>query len=337
VPKRNIVVVGASAGGIAALRRLIEQFPAGLPASIFVVVHVPAEHRSMLPSLLERAGRLPAAHPSDGDGIECGRIYVAPPDRHMVIEHGRVRLARGARENHHRPAIDALFRSAAQAFGPQVIGVVLSGSLDDGTAGLIAIKRHGGVAVVQDPDDADYPEMVRSALANDHVDHSLPVADMGALIERLIDAEVPEMPRELDPLDKTPGERPDADKPPSAFSCPDCGGVLFEDSEGSLEQFRCRVGHVFSPESLLAGQHERVEESLWTALRSLEEHIALYQRLCARAEERKHYVIAGRYREREREMSDAAAVLRRMLQTGGGAPRPGARRRTPAAPVGRRS
>ncbi|MET0400950.1 MAG: chemotaxis protein CheB, partial [Cystobacter sp.] len=172
---RDIIVVGASAGGVEALSRLVSQFPRDLPAAVLVVLHLGTGHRSALPQLLSRAGHLEAVHPQDGAPLEPGRIYVAPNDRHLVVEPGRVRLLHGPRENNHRPAVDPLFRSAALAYGPRVIGVVLTGALDCGTAGLMAVKHRGGLAVVQDPRDAFCPDMPRSAMEFVKVDHSVPL------------------------------------------------------------------------------------------------------------------------------------------------------------------
>jgi two-component system chemotaxis response regulator CheB len=185
MPGHDIIVVGASAGGVEALSRLVHDLPADLPAALFVVLHVPAHGTSLLPYILARNGPLPARHPDDGEPIVHGRIYVAPPDMHLLIRREQVRLARGPRENGHRPAVDPLFRTAARSYGPQVVGVVLSGTLDDGSAGLVAIRQRGGVAIVQDPDDALYPGMPRSALEAVRADHCLPVGQIGATLAEL--------------------------------------------------------------------------------------------------------------------------------------------------------
>lgn len=182
---RDIVVVGASAGGVEALRRLVRDFPENLEAALFVVLHLPAHAPSMLPNILRRAGRLRTAQAVDGELIQKGRIYVAPPDRHLLIRPGRVQLTTGPTENGYRPAIDSLFRTAALTYGPRVIGVILSGALDDGTAGLRVVKSRDGIAVVQDPADALYAAMPSSAIEYVDVDHVLPLADIGAIIVRL--------------------------------------------------------------------------------------------------------------------------------------------------------
>lgn len=194
MPHRDVVVVGASAGGVEALRELVHGLPADLPASVLVVRHVPPESQSALPRILARSGPLPAAHALDGEELRPARIYVAPADFHMLVEDGRIRLVRGPRENLHRPAVDPLFRSAAAAYGRRVVGVVLTGALDDGTAGLATIKRCGGVAVVQDPADATFSSMPASALRNVRVDHSVPLAGIAPLLDRLVREPLPDVP-----------------------------------------------------------------------------------------------------------------------------------------------
>jgi two-component system chemotaxis response regulator CheB len=236
--------------------------PADLPASVFVVEHISPTSKSVLPDLLSKAGPLPAKHPMDGEPIRSGQIVVAPPDFHLLLQDGHVLLRRGPQENRTRPAIDPLFRSAAVAYGPRVIGVVLTGLLDDGTAGLQAIKRCGGTCVVQDPDDAQWPDMPRRALERDGVDHVATPAEMPALLDRLCrEPAGPKLPvppsleiegriaaQELGPADvPTLGE-------PSALSCPVCGGVLNEVLEDGTARFRCQTGHAFTSEGLVVAQ-----------------------------------------------------------------------------------
>jgi two-component system chemotaxis response regulator CheB len=321
MPDHDIVVVGASAGGVEALADLAGSLPADLPAAVFVVLHVPAAVTSALPDILSRQGPLPASHVKDGEQIEPGRIYVAPPDHHLLLRSGHVHLRRGPRENGHRPAVDPLFRSAAREYASRVIGVVLSGALDDGTAGLVAIKARGGLAVVQEPADALYTGMPGSALEHVQVDHVLPVASMGPLLARLAKepaADAPPAPAVMNvevevegfSLEAMEGEHPGK---PSGFSCPDCNGVLWEIQDGQLVRYRCRVGHAWSPESLLTQQSEGLEAALWIALRSLEERAALSKRLAEPARRRGHSITATRFEEQAAEAQEAARLVRRLL------------------------
>jgi two-component system, chemotaxis family, protein-glutamate methylesterase/glutaminase len=322
MPDHDIVVVGASAGGVEALADLAASLPADLAAALFVVLHVPSTATSALPDILNRNGPLRAAHARDGEPIEHGRIYVAPPDQHLLLRTSHVHLTRGPRENGHRPAIDPLFRSAAREYASRVIGVVLSGTLDDGTAGLLAIKSRGGLAVVQEPADALYPGMPSNAAKHAGVDHVLDAASVGKLLARLT-AEPAGEPTGPAPADLTvkvemegwsleafEGEHPSR---PSGFSCPSCNGVLWEIQDVGLDRFRCRVGHAWSPESLLTQQSEALEAALWIALRSLEERGALATRLAEPARRRGHSITATRFEEQATEARQAARLVRDLL------------------------
>ncbi len=275
----TIIVIGASAGGVEAIRTVVSALPADLAAAVFVTLHIGA-HRSDLPWLLARAGSLPATHPRDGDPIVSGHIYVAPPDHHMIVEAGHVRLTKGPRENWARPAIDPLFRSAAEAYGVGVIGVILTGGLNDGTAGLFEVKASGGTAVVQDPSDANSANMPQSAIENVDVDHVLAVADIGPCLTALVAARhpvaaqvdqagAPATPRENDM------EAQFTLNPPVAVTCPDCGGALRQSERGKLTQFSCHIGHVYTVEVMLAAQFLAVERFLEQAMRSLSERAEL--------------------------------------------------------------
>ena len=322
MPDHGIVVVGASAGGVEALAELAASLPDDLAAAVFVVLHLPAAGTSALPEILRRHGPLPAAHVKDGEPIRPGRIYVAPPDHHVLVRTGHVHLSRGPRENGHRPAIDPLFRSAAREYATEVIGVVLSGALDDGTAGLLAIKSRGGVAVVQKPTDALYPGMPGNALEHVQVDHVVAAASMGKLLTRLV-ADLLDAPREPAPAEmrvevEREGFAPEAFESshpgrPSGLSCPDCNGVLWQIKDGGLERYRCRVGHAWSPESLLIQQSEALEAALWVALRSLEERAALSRRLAEPARRRGHSITATRFEEQAAEAQQAARLVRDLL------------------------
>ena len=325
MPGRDIIVIGASAGGVEALKQLVHGLPADLPAAVFVVLHVPPHGPSVLPRILTRAGRLPAAHPADGQPIRPGTITVAPPDYHLLVKPGHVRLTRGPRENGHRPAADALFRTAARSYGGRVVGVVLSGVLDDGTAGLAAVKRAGGLAVVQHPDDALYAGMPQSAIDNVAVDYTLPVADLAALLTRLATEPAPaphpglspDGDKEADMAELEPGAVHAHHRPgtPSAFGCPECGGVLWELRDGDLLRFRCRVGHAWSADSLLAEQSDGLEAALWSALRALEEQAALSRRMADRAVARGHTGSAEVFAGQSRDATAHAEVIRRVLLT----------------------
>ena len=323
--RHDIIVVGASAGGVEALADFAGRLPADLPAAVFIVLHMPAYGHSVLPDILNRRGPLPAVHPKDGEKIRPGHIYVALPDHHPLVKGDRISLTRCPAENNHRPAIDALFRAAARAYGPRVVGVVLTGTLDDGTAGLQAIKMRGGLALVQDPAEALFAGMPRSAIENVAVDAVRPIAGLTELVVRLAgepaaqeglpvpfqleeDVEVAEMR-----LDVLEGRR---EGKPSGFSCPECHGVLWEIPEGDLIRFRCRVGHAYSPESLFASQSEGLEEALWAALRALEESAALAERLQARSFDRGHVLSAQRFAEQALDARSRADIIHKAL-TGG--------------------
>jgi two-component system chemotaxis response regulator CheB len=273
---------------VEALVGLLGALPADLPAAVLVCLHV-APGTSVLPRILTRAGVLPASHPDDGEEIRTGRVYVAPPDRHLVVADGTMRLVGGPTVNRARPAIDPLFTSAAQSYDSRVIGVILSGMLDDGTAGLRAIRARGGLAVVQDPDDALFPGMPSSAVAFSNPDHIVPLARMAALLETLVTT--PYEPRDPVPAaggDDLPGLVTDPTVPfpgePVDLSCPDCSGTLrlVVDGDGKGEMFRCRVGHVFSPETLLDGQADQLEKALWAAAAALGEQADLARRMARR-------------------------------------------------------
>jgi two-component system chemotaxis response regulator CheB len=292
VPPREIVVIGASAGGIEALRELVAGLSPDLAAAFFVVVHIPPDYPSYLPEILSYAGPLPVVEAADGDPIEAGRIMVAPSDHHMLVERGHVTVARGPKENLTRPSVDPLFRSAAHAYGARVIGVLLSGNMSDGVSGLWTIKHFGGLAILQSPEEAKYPSMPLNALAQVEVDYSLPVAEMPALIERLLSEPVFTEPA-MEEVDK---ERLDLEVSvarndyafddglrgmgaASIYSCPECHGVLQKIDEGPLIRFRCHTGHAFTPEALIAGVARDVDTAMIKALRALQESVMLLEQL----------------------------------------------------------
>jgi two-component system chemotaxis response regulator CheB len=324
--ERDIIVIGASAGGVEAVAALVEALPRDLAAAVFVVVHFPPHSTSVLPRILTRRGGMAAVHPEDGDPIELGCVYVAPPDLHLLVERGHVRLVRGPRENAARPAVDPLFRSAARAYGPRVIGVILTGNLDDGTAGMLAVQSAGGVTVVQDPDDALYAGMPTSAVRHVRVDHVVPLSEIAALLTRLVGQPVEEKgpgPVARQQSDEVPISEMDvraleSDRAgaPSGYACPECHGVLWEVNEGEVLRFRCRVGHAYSVETLLAEQGSGMDAALWTAYRALEERAALTERMAERMRERSQPSLALRYAEQTAEARARAELIRRVLMMG---------------------
>ncbi|MFE1748643.1 chemotaxis protein CheB [Coleofasciculus sp. H7-2] len=324
MPGHDIIVLGASAGGVEALTQLVKALPPDLPAAIFVVIHFPAHSTSVMPSILNRCGSLKACHPSDGEAIQHGRIYVAPPNYHLLVKRGYIHLARGPRENGHRPAIDPLLRTAAQFYGRRVVGVVLSGNLDDGTAGLAAVKQRGGVAVVQDPNDALFAGMPRSAIENVEVDYILPLSAIAPTLVSLAQEPVVEegedsvtdeieIESEIAELDMAALHKDDRPGTPSGFGCPDCGGTLWELRDGQLIRFRCRTGHAFSAETLLAEQSEALETALWNAFRALEERAALSRRMHQGARDRNQTRSAARFEEQAHQAQHNATVIRQLL------------------------
>ncbi len=319
----DIIVIGASAGGVEALSKVVSQLPADFPAAIFIVLHVSPHGTSALPQILSRAGSLPATHPKDGQAIEAGHIYVAPPDQHLLLKQGSITLTHGPRENGNRPAVDPLLRTAARIYGDRVIGVILSGVLDDGTAGLKAVKQRGGIAIAQDPDDALYSSMPRSAIENVDVDYVTPIADMGALLSSLVNQPADEVDHpmsddvdfEADIAELNKETLKDRNRPgkPSAFICPECGGVLWEIDEGDLIHFRCRTGHAYSAETLMAEQSDALENAFWVAMRALEESASLSRRLEAKARKQGYASSAARFAQQAEASEQRAELMRQVL------------------------
>jgi two-component system chemotaxis response regulator CheB len=325
----DIIVIGASAGGVETLSQLVGDLPKDLPAAIFIVVHFPRWGKSVLPDILNRKGDLPAAHATDSEVIVPGRIYVAPPDYHLVVKRGYIRLVQGPMENSCRPAVDPLFRTAAKAYGQRVIGVILSGTLDDGTAGLMDVKHYGGVAVVQDPKDALFSGMPSSAVENVKVDYVLPLSLIAPTLVQLAHEPVAKEGAKTVPSESEMEMEPDVVEldgaamrsrgkrgTPSNFTCPDCGGTLYQLHERELLQFRCRVGHAFSVANLLAHQSEAQEEALWTAIRSLEERGELMRQMATKAREGHRTLSAQRFEAQAVEALQNADLIRQALYQG---------------------
>jgi two-component system chemotaxis response regulator CheB len=325
MPTRDLIVVGASAGGVEALRAFAAGLPADLDAAVAVVLHLPAGGTSALAGILGRSGPLPAVTASAGMALRRGRIHVAPPDHHLLVVDGAAHLSHGPTENGHRPAVDALFRSAATAHGAGVIGIVLSGALDDGTAGMLAIAGRGGLTVVQDPDEALYGGMPSSVLRHLPVDHVLSAAKMGALLHDCVGLRVDthdepsDLVRRETAISAADGgvhsDEVNALGRPSSFSCPDCDGALVE-LDAAPKRFRCQVGHAWTGEALLDAQGATLEKAVWTALRTLEEKAVLARRMRGDASARGAELLVRRFQRTEEEASAAADVLRRHLLSG---------------------
>jgi two-component system chemotaxis response regulator CheB len=333
MPGHDLIVIGASAGGVEALTTVVRQLPPDLPAAVLVVLHVPPHTQSELPRILSAAGPLPAMHAVQGMPIESQRIVIAPPDFHMLVEVNYLQLVQGPKEHHVRPAVDPLFRTAARAYGPRVLGVVLTGMLDDGTAGLLAIKRHGGLAVVQNPVEAAFPEMPQIALEFVDVDYSLSIHTMGQVLHELALAPVAEQgadamasTRDLEAtipaMDPEAVDESETLGAPVALTCPDCNGVLVAFYEGGLLRFRCQVGHGFSPKSLLASHTEMVDRALWDGFSRLDEQVTLMHHLADDARHRKADVAVQRFERQLCQLTERREQMRRvLLRTADPAPR----------------
>jgi two-component system, chemotaxis family, protein-glutamate methylesterase/glutaminase len=326
---KDIIVVGASAGGIEALRVLAGGLPADFPASLFVVLHTSPESPAMLADILDRSGSLPALSPKDGDRIRPGTIYVAPPDRHLLIEPNLVRVTRGPKENRFRPAVDPLFRSAAQIYGPRVVGVILTGYLDDGTAGLWTVKQLGGTAVVQDPADALVPSMPLNAVTHVKVDYCLPLDEIAPLLVQLTtevakDKGAYSVPKEVEIEVNIAKELKALDAgvlqlgEPSNYTCPECHGVLLQMKEGTRFRFRCHTGHGFSMESLLADITEKMDDALWNSIRAFEEGELFMRHMAEHLGNSENSQPAESFLKRADEAKRQANLMRQAAVNGGG-------------------
>jgi len=303
-PHRDIVVIGTSAGGVAALREIVGALPAELPAALFVVMHSVPGQGSRLADILGRWGPLPAHIAVHGEQIRPGQIYVAPNDNHLTLQRDFVRVTRGPKENGHRPAVDPLFRTAARMYGSRVVGVILTGNLTCGTEGLRAIKASGGVAVVQS--DPEFPGMPQSAKAHAEVDHVVPLRSIAGLLVRLVTESIPDQ-------DEAQAQGAHTVAPQhSQIVCPSCQGSMVETVEGGLLRYRCHVGHAFSVDSLLAEQSEALEAALWAAVRALEESAQLADRLANSSDRR----LAPRFRDKAAALRHHASLIQDVLLHG---------------------
>jgi two-component system, chemotaxis family, protein-glutamate methylesterase/glutaminase len=310
--KRDIIVVGASAGGVEALMNFVKSLPDDFDASIFIVLHTAPYSPSKLPEILSRAGVLKASHPKDGDKIKNGHIYIAPPDHHMILEkENRIAVRKGPKENRFRPSVDALFRSAALIYGPRVIGLILSGLLDDGTSGMWNIKRCGGLTIIQDPEDAIFSSMPQNVLQYVDVDYITPVIEIGSLLTRLIAEEIPKEPdltkedMELLKMEVVIATNDNAFEigildmgELTSFTCPECHGALVSIKEGTLIRFRCHTGHAYTSSTLLASVTTAVEEKLWEAVKGMEETTMLLNRIADHYKEGGNTKAATQFKEK---------------------------------------
>lgn len=311
----RVIVMGGSAGALSVFRTVLSGLPHDFNAAVFVVMHLGTDVQSSLPDILQRTTDLAVVPATDRAAIRPGTVYVGVPDRHLMVHRGRLRVVRGPRENRHRPAIDPLFRSAAHAYGPRTVALLASGLLDDGSAGLIAVRRSGGIVIVQDPDDAEFPAMPSNGLRAVPADHVLPAASIAALLRDLAGKPVPALAPEIPDQEVAMAEAgfvPDTEHAgtPSPYVCPECSGTLWEIEEGDLVRFRCRVGHAYSSENMLEAKSEAAEASLWAALRSLEESAALSRRIAERVPRGN---LRRRYLDDAESKQAHAATLRRVL------------------------
>lgn len=315
----RVIVIGGSAGSIEGLTVLVGGLPAELPSAVLVAVHTSPQARSLLPRILERAGMLPAQHAVDGEPLLAGRIYVAPPDHHLLLGPGHMHLSRGPRENGHRPAIDPLFRSAAYFYGRAATGVILSGGADDGSAGAVAIKNAGGRTVAQSPTEAQHPRMPESAIETGKIDATLNVLGIAKFLAEnstqvspnpIVNADDPVHGDNMaQPFDDPVGD-------PSPYTCPECNGTLFTVESDEVRRYRCRIGHAYSQKSLEAEQAATVETTLWTAVRALEERAALLHDLADRMRRRGIDGSAVRMERQADEARRGAEQIRRLIGQG---------------------
>lgn len=322
MPNRDIIVIGASMGGVEALSTLVGSLPSDLPAAVFVVQHSAARSPGLISEILGRAGALPACRAESGMTPENGTIYVAPPDRHMLLTTDGVLITFGPRENRSRPAIDPLFRTAAVNFGSRVVGVILTGLLGDGAAGLSAVYDCGGVAVVQDPEDADYPEMPLIALSVVPQAQQIRLRELGTFLGAIAGQAAPPSPpvNETIALEArlTEQARPAQDwnvmgGAPTRFTCPECMGALQRISDKQGGRYRCRVGHSYTPEDLFEEKKRAVENALWLALQTLEERAEMLDRMAVHEPRQRSAGRPGPYVERSKEARGHASQLRDLL------------------------
>jgi two-component system chemotaxis response regulator CheB len=323
MPNRDVLTIGTSAGGVEALIYLARKLPAGFQASVFVTIHLSSDFPSSLDSLLSQAGALPAAFAIDGETVRRGRIYIAPPAHHLILDDDRIVLGSGPRENSARPAVDPMMRSAGVCCGGRAIGVVLTGAMGDGASGLWALKECGGIAVVQDPEDAAFPEMPTAALRRANADWIAPLKDLPALVAGLVQEPAGEHPvvpdyiryeveiaknghSSMNGMDRIAGR--------SVLTCPDCHGIMWQIEEGGVPRYRCHLGHAYTEEMMTLALDESLRRSLASGLRALEERATLVRGMRDRASVRGHTGLAYSWAEKLREFEREAAAVRESLR-----------------------
>ncbi|TGQ67734.1 chemotaxis protein CheB [Mesorhizobium sp. M00.F.Ca.ET.186.01.1.1] len=322
VDQQRIIVIGASAGGVDALKRIVGDFPVDLRATVFVVLHVGAE--SYLAGILDRCGALPAQEATSGTAFKMSNIYIAPPGFHLLLHDGHMLLRRGPRENLARPAIDPLFRSAALSYGARTIGVLLSGSLSDGTAGMRAIKAAGGLTVVQAPQDAVVPDMVESALRHVSVDHCVPIAQMGGLLSSLATEPAGEsfpvpsgtrLEAAIAAQEHSTMKNEDRLGELSVFTCPECHGPLWEIEDGDMVRYRCHTGHALTSEAMVEAQSAEADEILWSLLRIHQQRAEFARRMAEREKTRDRPGMAKKLSDRAKEYQADAELIEQILES----------------------
>ncbi len=326
----DIIAIGTSAGGLKALGAIVGALPADLDAVLFIVQHLAADKPSILPKILADVGSLPASHAVDGETMQKGRIYVAPPDHHLLVNQDSIRVVRGPQENRFRPAIDALFRSAARAYGPRVMGVVLTGYLDDGTVGLQAVKKRGGVAIVQDPKEAEYPSMAKSALQFVKVDYCLSLAEIPDLLVRLskepaasesaypvteeIEVESKIAEQEMNTQEFL--KNVEAIGTRTTYTCPECNGSIWQIGKEAPLRFRCHIGHSFTANIFLSEQTQNIENALWSAVRAMEEKVTFSRQMAERMGSYKLQKAAEKYEDHAKRLDEEVSLIRDIILKG---------------------
>ncbi len=328
--RQDIIVIGTSAGGLKALGAILGTLPADIDAVFFIVQHLAADKPSILPQILTDVGSLPASHPVDGESIQTGRIYVAPPDYHLLVNQGSMRVVRGPQENRFRPAIDALFRSAARAYGTRVVGVVLTGYLDDGTVGLQAIKKRGGVAIVQDPNEAEYPGMAKSALRYVNVDYCLPLAEIPDLLVELskepaAQEETYPVTEEIEIESKIAEQQMNTQEflknveaigTRTTYTCPECNGSIWQIGKEQPLRFRCHIGHSFTANVFLAEQTQNLENALWSAVRVMEEKVTFSRQMAEQMRNSNLTSAATKFEDHAMNLDKEVSLVRGIILNG---------------------